>query len=1029
MPPKKTTTPMSDAAIKALVARSVADALAEHEANRSRNGNDSHDSGSGGRRQVPTARECTYSDFLKCQPLNFKGTKGVVGLTQWFERTESVFHISNCTVENQVKFATCTLIGVALTWWNSHVKTVAHDAAYGMPWKTLMKMMTDKYCPRSEIKKLEIEIWNLKVKGTDVKVCAYAERQAENNKKFDNNNQAQQQPPKKQSEAIANTAGSGERNEYVGTLPLCNMCKLHHNGPCNVKCGNYKKVGNMTRDCRNPAAAKNQRAITCFECGNQGHYRSYYFASGALGAFRELRSLLNLSASLCRLLKPTKFWQIKGRSNAPGPLFRYDPIWGCYNEHTAGKSTIDSDIEDFIDCVNTIEVEDVCSSKMHFTWIKSPKNPTTSIMKKLDRIMVNEEFMAEYHHAYAIFHPFLVSDHPPAVIVLPLAMKKSWMEYSPWLFFAHGERKGYKGSFKIDINNDPYDAEKKNLVSQILDKHNEAVDDEVKLLYQMAKLIGSMKLGIAVDGEKVADEFVNHFKMFLGQESLVTDNEIKTAMFGINDNKAPGPNGYTAYFFKKAWDVVSFDVCRAVKEFFTNGKLLKEVNSTLIALIPKLSYACNVTEYRPIACCNVLYKCIKLLKGYNRKGGSKRYSLKIDIAKAYDTHKIQFSQNFKFYYGCKEISLTHLCFADDLLVMCHGDSASVKVIKDALDFFSNVSGLKPNKWFLVLKRPYHEQRRVQLIASFLRSMQVYWASVFLLTTSVVKEIERILKGFLWTQEYCSKKNTLWVQWIHLVKLKKKSFKRRFLGEVGVEKYWIWEALKLKMHERNLPNDLTRLVDLMVSKFQNRSIKSILCKIDFGAAVYFVWQERNKRQFTNEKRNGPELLESILEAIRFRLTSVKVMQSIQVDMAKYTWGFVFVNYSVVKEIERIFERFLWTSGIMARGKLKIAWNTICNLKYRQKNPNGNKARSHIVSEVGNGRENSVLTCNNNDRIVWKNNNGNRKKFSIKQVWEDSSEYTSISLEENWWFTMHTLHMFMIGSYSGRLQTHNQDGIME
>ncbi|GJW73920.1 integrase, catalytic region, zinc finger, CCHC-type containing protein [Tanacetum coccineum] len=122
MSPKKTTTPMSNAAIKALVARSVADALAEHEANRSRNRDDSHDSGSGERRM------------------------------------ESVFHISNYTIENQVKFVTCNLIGVSLTWWNSHVKTVGHDAAYGMPWKTLMKMMTDKYGPHSEIKKLEIEI-------------------------------------------------------------------------------------------------------------------------------------------------------------------------------------------------------------------------------------------------------------------------------------------------------------------------------------------------------------------------------------------------------------------------------------------------------------------------------------------------------------------------------------------------------------------------------------------------------------------------------------------------------------------------------------------------------------------------------------------------------------------------------------------------------------------------------------------------------------------------------------------------------
>nr|GEV20468.1 putative reverse transcriptase domain-containing protein [Tanacetum cinerariifolium] len=81
---------------------------------------------------------------------------------------------SNRVVENQVKFAICTLHSVALTWWNTHVKTVGHDAAYDMPWKTLIKMMTDKYCPRNEIKKLEMEIWDLKVKGTDL--TSYTQR-------------------------------------------------------------------------------------------------------------------------------------------------------------------------------------------------------------------------------------------------------------------------------------------------------------------------------------------------------------------------------------------------------------------------------------------------------------------------------------------------------------------------------------------------------------------------------------------------------------------------------------------------------------------------------------------------------------------------------------------------------------------------------------------------------------------------------------------------------------------------------------
>nr|GFA78528.1 putative reverse transcriptase domain-containing protein [Tanacetum cinerariifolium] len=69
---------------------------------------------------------------------------------------------SNCIAETQVKFASCTLIGSALTWWNSHMRAVSQEVAYSMPWRTLKQMMTAKYCPRGEIKKLEVKLWNLK---------------------------------------------------------------------------------------------------------------------------------------------------------------------------------------------------------------------------------------------------------------------------------------------------------------------------------------------------------------------------------------------------------------------------------------------------------------------------------------------------------------------------------------------------------------------------------------------------------------------------------------------------------------------------------------------------------------------------------------------------------------------------------------------------------------------------------------------------------------------------------------------------
>ncbi|GJW01903.1 reverse transcriptase domain-containing protein [Tanacetum coccineum] len=167
-----TTTSVTSAQLQAMIDEGVTAVLAARAT--TRNGDDSHTSGTGVRRNERAVRECTYQDFMKCQPLFFRGTEGVVDLTQWFERMETVFRISNCTVENQVKFATCTLMGIALTWWNSHVRTVTNDVAYAMTWTDLKKKMTTKYCPRNEIKKIEAELWNLKVKGTDV--VAYNQR-------------------------------------------------------------------------------------------------------------------------------------------------------------------------------------------------------------------------------------------------------------------------------------------------------------------------------------------------------------------------------------------------------------------------------------------------------------------------------------------------------------------------------------------------------------------------------------------------------------------------------------------------------------------------------------------------------------------------------------------------------------------------------------------------------------------------------------------------------------------------------------
>ncbi|GJZ69269.1 putative reverse transcriptase domain-containing protein [Tanacetum coccineum] len=224
-----------------------------------RNGNGNHGDGGNhkkgnpnenGRGAMPVTCVCTYQDFMKCQPLNFKGTEGVVGLTRWFEKMETVFHISNCPEVYQVK-------------------TVGVDAAFAMTWRDLMRMVPE------EEDRIERYVGGLpnNIQGNVMSVeptrLPDAIRLA---------NSLMDQKLK------AYTAGGNEGRVYVGPHPLCNKCKLHHVGPCTVKCRSCGKIGHMTRDCKPvvPAAVNqrasmvNQRIATCFECGRPGHFKKHY---------------------------------------------------------------------------------------------------------------------------------------------------------------------------------------------------------------------------------------------------------------------------------------------------------------------------------------------------------------------------------------------------------------------------------------------------------------------------------------------------------------------------------------------------------------------------------------------------------------------------------------------------------------------------------------------------------------------------------------------------------------------------------
>ncbi|KAL0284497.1 UNVERIFIED_CONTAM: hypothetical protein Sradi_7195800 [Sesamum radiatum] len=173
----------------------------------------------------------------------------------------------------------------------------------------------------------------------------------------------------------------------------------------------------------------------------------------------------------------------------------------------------------------------------------------------------------------------------------------------------------------------------------------------------------------------------------------VSPDEVKQALFDIDESKAPGPDGYSAGFFKAAWPVIGGEVTQAIRDFFQTGRLLKQVNATLISLIPKVSNPGVVAEFRPISCCNVLYKVItkilvqrmrgildtlispsqnafvpgraigdnillaqELFSGYNQKHLPPRCALKVDLRKAYDTVEWDFLTAVLILFGFRNSS-------------------------------------------------------------------------------------------------------------------------------------------------------------------------------------------------------------------------------------------------------------------------------------------------------------------------------------------------------------------------------------
>ncbi|GJW90565.1 putative reverse transcriptase domain-containing protein [Tanacetum coccineum] len=301
MPPKRMSTSeapaMTHAAVRKLVANSVSAALEAQAANMENTNNTTRP------REALVARQCSYKEFMSCQPINFKGSEGAVGLIRWFERTESVFSRSNCTEDYKVKFATGTLTEEALSWWNSFAQPIGIEEAYKITWGGDLKTYVRRFqelatlCPTmvpDSEKMMEV------TKHTLVQLSSDHKRKFDdistfnnnNNYRNDNNNNYcntntnnrynnhQPQQNRRQENFRAYLATPAENSRYYGSLLLCKKNTLHHTGPCIVKCNTFNKVGHLTKNCKNkgPATGSNLLpvTVTCHACGEKGHYANQF---------------------------------------------------------------------------------------------------------------------------------------------------------------------------------------------------------------------------------------------------------------------------------------------------------------------------------------------------------------------------------------------------------------------------------------------------------------------------------------------------------------------------------------------------------------------------------------------------------------------------------------------------------------------------------------------------------------------------------------------------------------------------------
>ncbi|KAL0367274.1 UNVERIFIED_CONTAM: hypothetical protein Sradi_3617500 [Sesamum radiatum] len=381
-------------------------------------------------------------------------------------------------------------------------------------------------------------------------------------------------------------------------------------------------------------------------------------------------------------------------------LVDFNVIWDT-SEVRGRMADSTNAMAEFRDCITTMALVHLPFTGCLFSWHNCSQG-SRSLWKCLDRVLVNEAWLDKWPRSQYISALPSTSDHSPLILSGYdrgreqgmfcfdnfLAKFPGFLDsvMQTWSHRIHGTRmygmitklKALKHTFRAqrkirgDLSNNVH------LAKGFLEKAQALFDTykEATLLQLVEIGQGGNRTSRALDLSFLRPRLKHTITLEEANAliSPITTQELKEAFFDISEDSAPGPDGYTSTFFKAAWPVIGGDVCAAVLEFFQSGRILKQINANLLALIPKVQLPMQVSDFSPIACCNVLYKALtkilvrrlqtvlhllidyslnafilgrsiadnvmlaqELLAGYNQNKLPPRCTIKIDIQKAYDS--------------------------------------------------------------------------------------------------------------------------------------------------------------------------------------------------------------------------------------------------------------------------------------------------------------------------------------------------------------------------------------------------------